>query len=244
MNQNVLQLQDVSLRLGGRLLLAPLSLTVQGGEVVTVMGPSGCGKSSLLAYICGMLDPAFQAAGRILVGGVDVTDRPPEQRRIGILFQDDLLFPHLSVGENLAFGLPSAVQGRQRRRERVAAALAEAELAGFAERDPATLSGGQRARVALLRMLLSEPAALLLDEPFSKLDADLKSKFRQTVFDHARQRSLPVLLVTHDPADAEAAGGRIIGIGEIPPKAPVARPESRSPDQSVMIRPAPLPERP
>ncbi|WP_119462656.1 ATP-binding cassette domain-containing protein [Rhodospirillaceae bacterium SYSU D60014] len=231
MSANMLQLRGISLQLGDRPLLAPLSLTVRAGEVVTVMGPSGCGKSSLLAYLCGMLDPTFRAAGRVLVGGVDVTDRPPEQRRIGILFQDDLLFPHLSVGENLAFGLPPTVRNRRQRRALVAAALADAELAGFAERDPATLSGGQRARVALLRMLLSEPAALLLDEPFSKLDADLKAKFRHFVFDHARRQSLPTLLVTHDRADAVAAGGRIIEIGEFSEGAPAESP-SESPSGS------------
>jgi len=243
MSRDALQICEVSLRLGERLLLAPLSLTVRAGEVATVMGPSGCGKSSLLAYLCGMLDPAFRAEGRVRVGGVDVTDLPPERRRIGILFQDDLLFPHLSVGENLAFGLPSTVRTRGQRRARVAAALAEADLGGFAERDPVTLSGGQRARVALFRMLLSEPAALLLDEPFSKLDADLKAKFRQTVFDHARRSALPTLLVTHDPADAAAAGGRVIEIGRpgtdatpaLDP-APVEQTAVIRPDRSLRLR--------
>ena len=98
------------------------------------------------------------------------------------------------------------------RRERIAQALAEADLADFADRDPATLSGGQRARVALMRTLLSEPHVLLLDEPFNKLDAQLRSDFRRFVFDHAAERGLPMLLVTHDAADAQAAGGRVIGL--------------------------------
>jgi putative thiamine transport system ATP-binding protein len=134
---------------------------------------------------------------------------PPERRRVGILFQDDLLFPHLSVGENLAFGLPAGLD-RSTRRRRVEAALADARMEGFAERDPATLSGGQRARIACLRTLMADPEALLLDEPFSKLDAELRQRFRGFVFDHARDRTLPVLLVTHDPEDAAAAGGRIV----------------------------------
>ena len=185
---------------------------VAPGEVVTVMGPSGCGKSSLLSWLCGTLEPAFEACGRILLDGVEVQGTPPERRRIGILFQDDLLFPHLSVGENLAFALPSSVQGRRERRTRVEAALREADLAGFARRDPATLSGGQRARVALMRTLLAEPRALLLDEPFGKLDSQLRQRVRRFVLDHARESGLPSLLVTHDPADADAAGGPVIGL--------------------------------
>jgi putative thiamine transport system ATP-binding protein len=177
--------------------------------VLTVMGPSGSGKSALLAAITGTLPPAFAMTGRILLDGHDITTRPTEARHVGILFQDELLFPHLSVGGNLAFGLPAAVKGRAERRARIEAALADVGLAGFADRDPATLSGGQRARVALMRMLLSEPRALLLDEAFSKLDADLRDQVRSLVFGIARDRDLPVLQVTHDAADAEAAGGEV-----------------------------------
>jgi len=122
------------------------------------------------------------------------------------------LFPHLSVGENLAFGLPRGLSSDERR-ARIEAALADADMETFAERDPATLSGGQRARIALLRTLAAEPRALLLDEPFSKLDARLRERFRRFVFQHATEQSLPTLLVTHDPADAAAAGGSVIEIG-------------------------------
>jgi len=205
-------LRNVALRSRGRALFPPLSLDVAPGQVLTLMGPSGCGKSSLLAWLCGTLDPALTGQGRASLDGADLTRLPPERRRLGILFQDDLLFPHLSVGGNLGFGLRSGLP-RAERRARIAAALAEAEMPGFAERDPASLSGGQRARVALMRVLLAEPRALLLDEPFGRLDAALRGRFRRFVLDHATARGLPVLLVTHDAADAEAAGGPVLHLG-------------------------------
>lgn len=213
MQDGTLRLRDVTVALDGQPLIAELSLDVAPGEVATVMGPSGSGKSTLLAWICGSVGPAFAIEGHIELDGVDITQAAPEARRVGILFQDDLLFPHLSVGENLAFGIPRRV-GREERRKRVAAALAEAELPGFEDRDPATLSGGQRARIALMRTLLAEPKTLLLDEPFSKLDAALRARIRRFIFDHATERGLPMLLVTHDPDDAAAAGGPVLEIGE------------------------------
>ena len=209
-----LRVECRGLAVGGRTLIDALDLTVEPGAVVTVMGPSGSGKSTLLSWMCGTLDPAFRVAGRVWLGEEDITSLSPEARRVGILFQDDLLFPHLSVGGNLAFGLPAAVRGRAARRARVEAALADADLAGFADRDPATLSGGQRARVAVMRTLLAEPRALLLDEPFNRLDADLRDRFRRFVFTHAR--SLPTLLVTHDEADALAASGPILRLPGAP----------------------------
>lgn len=204
-----LALDRLTVLLNGRALFR-LSLTVKPGEIVTVMGPSGSGKSSLLAAICGTLDPVFEITGHILLEDRRIEAKPAEHRRVGILFQDDLLFPHLSVGGNLAFGLPAEVKGKAARRARVEQALSAADLEGFADRDPATLSGGQRARVSLLRVLLSEPRALLLDEPFSKLDAALRARFRAFVFEELRRRALPALLATHDHADASAAGGRVI----------------------------------
>ena len=211
----ILTLRDVVLTVAGRTLLGSLSFTVNPTEVATLMGPSGAGKSSLLAYVCGTLDPAIDASGSVTLGHREITQLPAEQRRVGILFQDDVLFPHLSVGGNLAFGLPRTVRGRAARRARVNQALTEADLAGFADRDPATLSGGQRSRIALMRVLLSEPKALLLDEPFSRLERELRQQFRAFVFDHARRRWLPVVLVTHDPEDAAAAGGPVIELEKI-----------------------------
>jgi putative thiamine transport system ATP-binding protein len=204
-----LRLERVGLSVGERVLIEAFDLTVRPGTVTTVMGPSGCGKSSLLSFICGTLEPGFRSSGRVWIDAVPLDGLPPEQRRVGILFQDDLLFPHLSVGGNLAFALPAGLDRRERRR-RVGDALIEAELPGFADRDPATLSGGQRARVALLRTLLAEPRALLLDEPFAKLDTALRGRIRTFVLDHARAAGLPTLLVTHDPDDAAAAAGPVL----------------------------------
>ncbi|MBE9640401.1 ATP-binding cassette domain-containing protein [Salipiger mangrovisoli] len=189
-----------------------LDARVAPGEVLTVMGPSGSGKSTLLSAIIGTLAPGFALTGRITLDGTEITRLPPERRRVGILFQDELLFPHLSVGGNLGFALPARLRGRARR-ERIDAALRDIGLEGFAPRDPATLSGGQKARIALMRMLLAEPRALLLDEPFSRLDAARRGQIRALVFERARAQGLPVLLVTHDPEDAEAAGGRVITLG-------------------------------
>ncbi|MCE8419345.1 ATP-binding cassette domain-containing protein [Rhodovulum sulfidophilum] len=207
-----LRLQDIAIARGTEPLIA-VDAHVAPGEVLSVMGPSGSGKSTLLAAVIGTLPPGFAMTGRVLLNGREVTGLPPEDRRIGILYQDELLFPHLSVGGNLAFALPRSLRGRKARRARVEAALEEIGLPGFAERDPATLSGGQKARVALMRMLLAEPEALLLDEPFSRLDATLRDQIRALVFARARDRGLPALLVTHDRADAEAAGGPVIGLG-------------------------------
>lgn len=209
-----LELRSVAVSLRGRRLFAPLSLAVAPGEVAVVMGPSGAGKSTLLALLCGALDPVFAAEGRVLVGGREVGALPTEARRIGILFQDPLLFPHLSVAANLAFGLPPALRGRRARAERVRTALEAAGLAGFERRNPATLSGGQKARVAVLRTLLAEPRALLLDEPFTGLDAETRERFRATVLEEVRARALPTLLVTHDPGDADAAGGPVVHLAE------------------------------
>ena len=195
----------------GKPLFAPLTLRVAPGEVTTVMGPSGIGKSTLLDGIGGHLMHGFVLRGQVLLNGRSLPELPAEARRVGVLFQDAMLFPHLSVGDNLAFGLARAVRGASRR-DAVAEALAQAGLAGFADRDPATLSGGQRARAALMRALLVRPEALLLDEPFSRLDAELRAEIRGFVFDHVRAQGIPALMVTHDASDAEAAGGTTIAL--------------------------------
>ncbi|WP_374384756.1 ATP-binding cassette domain-containing protein [Dongia sp.] len=199
-------------------LLGPIDCAVKAGWPLTLMGPSGSGKSTLLNWMVGSLPPGLTARGRILLDGDDITDLPPHRRRLGILFQDDLLFPHLTVAENLAFALPGGM-GRAAKEGLIQAALAEAELPGHGARDPAGLSGGERARIALMRTLLAEPKALLLDEPFAKLDVALRERFRGFVFAKAAERNLPVLLVSHDPADSAAAGGLTIHLDKGPPAA-------------------------
>ena len=191
--------------------LVRLTATIKAGEVLSLMGPSGVGKSTVLSAITGTLPPAFCLGGRISLNGRVLNALPPQKRRIGILFQDHLLFPHLSVGQNVGFGLP---YGTPNRRDRIQAALTEIGLDGFENRDPPTLSGGQRARVALMRMLLAEPDALLLDEPFSRLDTGLRAKTREFVFERARVAELPVLMVTHDIEDAKAAQGKVVDLSE------------------------------
>lgn len=220
-----LELRRVVIRQEGRVLVN-IDRLIAPGEVLTIMGPSGSGKSTLLSFITGTLAPAFTAEGAVLLDGVDLTARPPHERMIGILFQDDLLFPHMSVGGNLAFGLRPG-GSRAERDRKIKQALADVGLEGFACRDPATLSGGQRARVALMRMLLSDPCALLLDEAFSRLDAALRAQVRELVLTRAQERGLPVLMVTHDMADGLAAGGDIIDLGmSSPPCAAPAPPAS------------------
>ncbi|KEP69753.1 ABC transporter ATP-binding protein [Thioclava dalianensis] len=188
-----------------RALFAPLSLSVAPGETVCVMGPSGIGKSSLIALIGGHLPRGFTTRGTVTLAGTDLLDLPAEQRSVGVLFQDAQLFPHLSVGDNLAFGLRADLRGRKARREAVEQALEQAGLRGFAARDPATLSGGQRMRVALMRSLLAAPKAMLIDEAFARLDADLRVEMRAFALRHIAARRIPALMVSHDDQDAQAA---------------------------------------
>lgn len=207
-----LKIDGVRITLDGRELLAVDHL-INPKEVLTIMGPSGSGKSTLLAYIGGFLDSAFEAKGDVYCSGMNITQVKPQERRAGLLFQDPLLFPHMSVGGNLVFAMPADIQPKTERRAQAEQALADVGLDGFFDRDPETLSGGQKARVALARVLISRPAFLLLDEPFSKLDADRRAQMRDLVFENAKRRSLPVLLVTHDREDALAANGTIIEVG-------------------------------
>jgi len=200
-----LQVHITQLGSAQRVLLQGLRFEVPAGHILTLMGPSGSGKSSVLAAIAGTLGSvaegaqALHAQASVRLNGEDISLRPTAQRGVGLLFQDALLFAHLTVAENLLFAVPPGP--RALRMAQVQQALTEAGLQGYGERDPATLSGGQRARVALMRALLAQPKALLLDEPFSKLDTTLRDQFRAFVFEHIRARQIPAVLVTHDAAD-------------------------------------------
>ena len=204
-----LVLDEVSLFLNGKVLVGPFSLRITGGEIVTLMGPSGCGKSSLLAGIAGNLELPLKVKAHVALNGRMMETLRPEQRRIGRLFQDDYLFPHLTTGENLLFGMPRGA--KHERTALMQSALRSIGLDGFENRAPHSLSGGQRSRVALMRALLAKPDAVLLDEPFNKLDQSLRADIRALTFAHIRERKIPALLVTHDRADAPL-GSRIMVI--------------------------------
>ena len=201
----MLIVKNLTLSLNEEPLLRNVDFSVAPGEILTLMGPSGSGKSTLFAWMVGALAENFRAAGELWLDNQRCDSLPTERRRIGILFQDALLFDHFSVGQNLLLALAADVRGPQRKAQ-VEQALERAGLAGFYTRDPATLSGGQRARVSLLRALLAQPQALLLDEPFSRLDKTLRDQFRRWVFDEVRTRGIPVVQVTHDEDDVPPAG--------------------------------------
>jgi putative thiamine transport system ATP-binding protein len=207
----MLELVDISIATPERALMRGLSARIGAGEVLVVMGESGSGKSSLLAWLCGTLAPGLTASGVVRLDGREIQTLPTLERRVGILFQDDLLFPHLSVLENLLFALPAGVAAE--RVARAQAALADAGLADHGVRMPHTLSGGQRARVSVLRALLAQPRALLLDEPFSRLDLALRERFRAFVFERLRAQGIPAVLVTHDAHDVPA-GARVIQLDD------------------------------
>jgi putative thiamine transport system ATP-binding protein len=188
-----------SLSSPSKVLLRDLRLEIAPGRIHTLMGASGSGKSSLLAAVCGTLDTALRFEGSVRLNGRRIDQLPTQARRVGILFQDDLLFPHMTVRENLLFALPRGPAAA--REAQVRQALHDVEMGDHLQADPATLSGGQRARVALARALLAQPQALLLDEPFARLDAALRARMRERVFGLVRARGIPALLVTHDVQD-------------------------------------------
>ena len=200
----MLNLENVCLSFSGKRLFAPLNVTIAGGDICVLSAPSGAGKSTLLRWIAGIPAPDLTASGSIWLKDRQIDTYPAEQRQIGLMFQHPLLFPHLTVADNLGFGMPAHIRGQERKNQ-IEEALNKAGLSEMGARDPETLSGGQQARIALLRTLLAGPQALLLDEPFSSLDDTTRAQIVNLVTAEAQRLDLPVLLVSHDPRDIAIA---------------------------------------
>jgi len=205
----MLTVDSVSVSLGGERVLDGVSLSVAAGEVVAVFGPSGSGKSTLLRAVAGLVDVD---SGRVLVDGADVTAVPTHRRSVGMVFQDEQLFPHRDVAGNVSFGLEMAGVERGERDSRVAEVLTAVGLEDFGGRDVSTLSGGEAKRVALARSLAPRPAVLLADEPLTGLDADLHDRLAVEVRSVLRASGTTTLWVTHDRAEAELVADRSVSL--------------------------------
>jgi len=186
--------------------LSGLSLTVEPGELVAFLGPSGCGKTTALKAISGLLQPS---AGDVRVGGASTLELPPERREAAMVFQRALLFPHMTVAENVGFGLRMRKVPGPEAARRVEAALRRVRMDGYSGRKPGELSGGQQQRAALARALVTEPGLLLLDEPFSSLDANLRGDMRDLVRELQREGGHTTVFVTHDQEEAVVLADRI-----------------------------------
>ncbi|HBL20311.1 MAG TPA: ABC transporter ATP-binding protein [Alteromonas mediterranea] len=192
-------------------VLLNVNACVEKGQVLTVMGPSGAGKSTLLQAIAGQLYEPFSVSGIIKINNNVINRKPAHLRKVGMMFQDALLFEHMTVAENIAFGMPkNSHSNPHARMEAINTMLSAVELESMGQRGVNTLSGGQQSRVSLLRTLASAPDVVLLDEPFSKLDLALRGQIRSWTFEQLKARNIPAVLVTHDKEDAIAAGGQII----------------------------------
>jgi spermidine/putrescine transport system ATP-binding protein len=209
--QGELRIEGVSKRFGEVAALGGVSLAVAGGEFVTLVGPSGCGKTTLIRIIAGL---ELADSGQVVLNGKDITGLPAYRRPVNMVFQDYALFPHLSVFENVAFGLRSRRFPSPEVDRRVGAALEMLQLGGLAKRHPHQLSGGQKQRVALARALVNEPEVLLLDEPMSALDAKLRAEVRLELRRLQRHLGKTFLLVTHDQDEAMTVSDRIFVMRE------------------------------
>jgi spermidine/putrescine transport system ATP-binding protein len=222
-------LERVSRSFGSQRAVDDVSLEIAGGEFFSLLGPSGCGKTTTLRLIAGFEEPD---AGRVLLAGEDVTLLSPRKRAVNMVFQDYALFPHMSVAENVAFGLRLKRVARDEVRERVDSMLSVVRLEGFSERRPAELSGGQRQRVALARALVNRPAALLLDEPLGALDLKLRREMQLELKRIQKTTGTTFVYVTHDQEEALTMsdriavmeGGRVCQLDE--PKSLYERPET------------------
>jgi thiamine transport system ATP-binding protein len=206
-NSTEVEITDIGVDFGHVTALESISLSIADGEFFTLVGPSGCGKTTLLRSIAGLETPSH---GKVSIGGRDVTTEPPEARNVGIVFQNYSLFPHLSVADNVGYGLQfHDLSGQRDPEARVAELLELVDLPGFGDRTPTELSGGQKQRVALARALAPEPDVLLLDEPLSALDARLRAKLRVQIKTIQRDLGITTVYVTHDQAEALAISDRI-----------------------------------
>ena len=202
-----LRLEGLGKQYGGVAAVRPLNLVVPGGTLVTLLGPSGCGKTTLLRLVAGLEQPS---AGRVLLGGRDVTALSAGERNVSMVFQSYALFPHMTVLDNVAYGLVSSGLGRAAAREQAAATLATVGLAGYGGRLPSELSGGQQQRVAVARALVLEPEVLLFDEPLSNLDTRLRRTMREEIRALQQRHGLTVMYVTHDQAEAMAVSDSVV----------------------------------
>jgi thiamine transport system ATP-binding protein len=207
-----LETRGLALGYDGATFATGIDLALAPAEIVAILGPSGSGKSTLLATIAGVVP---EAAGRVLVDGLDVTDLPIHRRGIGMIFQEPLLFPHLSVADNVAYGLRRRRQPREQARARAAELLDWLGLGGYGDRRVDELSGGQAQRVALARALAPQPAVLLLDEPFSALDLDLRQRLAVDVAAMLRHEGVAALHVTHDPGEAQTVSDRVMALTDL-----------------------------
>ena len=201
-----IRLEQLTRSYGSAKAVDNVSLSIAEGEFYSLLGPSGCGKSTTLRMVAGFVAPT---SGRILIGGQDVTELPPERRGIGIVFQNYAIFPHMSVGENIAFGLKLRRKSRDEIRTAVTDALAQVGLSGFEGRYQRNLSGGQQQRVALARVLVTQPRILLLDEPLSALDKALREEMKFWIKDLQQRLGITTIYVTHDQDEALTMSDRI-----------------------------------
>ena len=202
----MVEVRDVTKVFGDFVALDHVSLDIAEGEFMTFLGPSGCGKTTCLRLISGFEQPT---SGQILIGGQDVSHDPPYKRNVNQVFQSYALFPHLTVRENIAFGLRMKKMSAEAIREKTEWAVAMTSLQGMEDRKPAQLSGGQRQRVALARAIVCEPQVLLLDEPLSALDAKLRTQMRSELKNLQKRLGITFIFVTHDQEEALSMSDRI-----------------------------------
>lgn len=207
-----LDIRNVFIDFGGNVVLNDVSLNVAPGEIVAVLGPSGSGKSTLLRIVAGLVQPT---AGSVAIDDVDVTSTPTHKRSVGLVFQNNQLFPHMNVEDNVGYGLKIARVSAATRRERVDQLLDLVGMTVHARRNPATLSGGEAARIALARSLAPKPRVLLLDEPLAGLDHDLRHTLADELRRVIRETGTTAIVVTHDPLEAKRIADRVVHLREL-----------------------------